>query len=127
MNKAVKKCAGGKNYSTAEKCFPDLGFYRLDVSIFYHQPLDAALTKGQPWTRFHDPFHSLAIQSLISLSPRCSHRRALFCVEHSELNSSFVDGSTHLPTQSVNLFNQVPFPDTTYGGITGHLTYVVEI
>jgi hypothetical protein len=52
---------------------------------------------------------------------------SLLRVEHSELQPGHIGVAPHFATQCINLSRQMPFPQPTHRGVTGHLPDRIEV
>jgi len=71
--------------------------------------------------------HPELICFFVRLSAGCANGRAFFHIQGAELDSGGVDIFRHLAAQSVDLFHQLAFSQTTDGRVAGHLRDGVQI
>src|SRR6266487_2893005 len=85
------------------------------------------LPKIKVWLPLTNPLKSELIGLLVALSPRSPNRGTLFCIEHSELESSHVRGLAHLSSERINFPRQVTLRQSANGRVAGHLTDRVRV
>jgi hypothetical protein len=98
-----------------------------DSIVLDQKSFDAALAQSETWAGLQHSLHAQPIESFVGLRSRRSNCRSFFSIEGSELNSGFVDSSTHLAAKSVDLFDQVALANTANRRVARHLAYVVKI
>ena len=67
-----------------------------------------------------------AVEAPVDLGAGSPDRRPFGTVEHSKLNTRRIRQTAHQPIQRVDFSDEVPFPQSTDGGVTGHLPEGVD-
>src|SRR5437879_6064111 len=84
----------------------------------------AQIKIGLPLT---DPLEPELVGFLVALGPRSPNSRALFRVEHPELEAGHVSGLAHLPSQGIDLACEMALGQPAYRWVAGHLTDSVGV
>ena len=127
MDEALEERPGGQYGLLGLKHFAHLGFDAQDMPVTTQERLDAGLLDSQIVTILQHTFHPLAIKRLVGLRPRSPDCGPLPGVEHTKLDAGFVDGPGHLAPEGIDFLDQMPLSNSTDGGITGHLTDMVQV
>ena len=127
MDQPAHEGAGGQHHCRRQKAQPFPGFDSADPAALLKELHHLPLLQVQPRLRFEHLLHAQPVKVAIGLGPRRPHRRALFGVEHPELDAGGVDIARHLAAEGVDLADQVPLGQTADGRIARHLPAHVQM
>ena len=85
------------------------------------------LPKRESVLGFTSKLDPVLVTLFVGLRSWTVHRRTLSQIQHAKLNSGCINGLPHDATQSVDLTDEVPFRDSTYGRIATHLTDRIQV
>ena len=121
VHQPVHECAGGQD--DARGVYGEVQgsthpFYRIvfDDELFY-----GVLPHIEVGGVFDDRPPGLDEFLPVALGARAPHGRPFGAVQHPELDGGFVGYYSHLSSQGVDLPDNLPFGNTSYGGVAAHL------
>ena len=76
---------------------------------------------------FQEHLHPELVGFFIALSAGCANARSFCGIEHAKLDAGGVGIESHRSAQRVDFTNHVPFGESTYRGITGHLANGIRV
>ncbi len=122
MYYAVQESSGSNDNRAGTKRSSILQLNSYNVSIMSDQIHRLTLAEVQIRRALQSSAHFAAVKKPIRLSPGRLNGRSTRTIQQSKLDPRAIDNTTHDTAQSIYLPNKMPFRDSTYSGITGHLS-----
>lgn len=127
MCKPPEKRSCRQDHRSSGKPDAQLGYDTGDTLPLEREIVHSLLEQPKVGLIFETTPDCLAIEHSVRLGTRCPYRRPLARIEYAKLNTGFIGGGSHCPAKRIDLFYQVPFADTSNGGVTGHLPQRFDI
>jgi hypothetical protein len=99
----------------------------LHSTSLEEEPIYGPFANREPRLTFQCVSHRLPIQLLVTLRPKCPHRRPLTGVDETELNPGSIRVASHFTAEGVDFLDQMTLCNPSDGRITRHLRYPVSI
>ncbi len=127
MQLAVQKGAAGQDEGLAVKAVAKTRAQTADPAVLQQYLAGLGLVHKEVFLQFEAQLHAILIDGAVALRARRLGGGALGGVEHPELYAAGVGVQRHFAAQSVDLAYQLSLGNAAYGGIAGHLRYVVVV
>lgn len=123
MDQPAEKSPGGYDYRFRKKSLSRIGDDSFHPSVVNKEIVHQGLPQEQILLALQYPLHSQVIEMHVRLGSGRPDCRPFLGIQPAELDSGLIRIFSHLPTQSIDLLNQLSFsqsPDSRVAGHPGH-------